>query len=222
MSNTLKLLHDEMVIAEPTFPATKEILWKIEPDTGLMSLYCENGYLDPNVKLYFNWVLLTESIFQAFQVEDTKFRIYIKDLKHNRTNYGGGGVIMKQEYTTTSLISKLDKIVIETNSVPVNPELLGTSTNEIRQVITDFDAASFIRDNLAIQFFPQGPIRYYQMNSNYPMYRIDLVVKWEDIYGNLYPLFLQDEAQVSIKLHFRKRGGDVMLTALDNADEDRR
>ena len=143
-----------MLLAEPTFPPTKEILWTIEPNSGIMSLYCENGYTDPNVKVYFNWVLNTQTVFQSYQETQEKYRLIIKNRISNQTTYGGGGVIMSQKYTTTSLISDFDKLVFETNSIPVNPELLGTSSNETRQVITDFDCAGFSRDRTDIQYFP--------------------------------------------------------------------
>jgi hypothetical protein len=214
MSNCLKELHDEIVLAEPSFPANTPILMKIQPSTNIISLYCQSGYSDPLVKVYFNFDLITETVFQSFQEAPDKFRIIIKDKKTNATTYGGGGYIMSQEYPTTALISKLDKLIFETNSIPVNPELLGTSTNEIRQVITDFNCASFSRDTLAIQYFPQGPVRHYDMNSHHALNRIDLVVKWEDVYGNLFPIYLQLDDQISIKIHFRKKKQNIIQETL--------
>lgn len=219
MSNCLTELHDQMVIAQPTFPATTPILWKIQPDTEIMSLYCPSGYADPNVKVYFNNLLEAQSIFQAFAEDDDTFRIYIKDKITNRTTYGGGGFIMSQEYPTTSLISNADKILVETNSIPVNPELLGSKTNEIRQVVTDFDIAGLVRDSLTIQFYPQGPLRYYQLKSSYPLYRMNVVVRWEDVDGITYPIYLQENAQLSMKIHFRKKGSDILFETLYKYDE---
>ena len=222
MSNCLKELHDDMVIAQPSFPANKEILWTIQPETGIMSLYCQTGYTDPNVKVYFNWILETESVFQAFQVEQDKYRIIIKDHITNQTSYGGGGVIMSQQYNTTALISEFDKLIFETNSIPVNPELLGTSTNETRQVITDFDCSSFSRDKTDVQYFPAGPVRYYQLVSREPLNRIDLVVQWEDRFGNLFPLYLQYNNQISIKIHFRKKASQILTDTIYFDDEERK
>tara|TARA_R110002126_G_scaffold156673_1_gene304077 strand:+ start:184 stop:1188 length:1005 start_codon:yes stop_codon:yes gene_type:complete len=219
MSNCLKQLHDEMVLAEPSFPANKEILMKIEPSTSIISLYCQAGYADPAVKVYFNFNLITETVFQAFQETADLFRITIEDKKTNTTTYGGGGYIMSQEYPTTALISKLDKLIFETNSIPVNPELLGTSTNETRQVITDFNCSDFARDSLAIQYYPQGPVRHYDMNSHAPLNRIDLVVQWEDVYGVLYPIYLQLDDQISIKIHFRKKGQNIIQETLYHNQE---
>jgi hypothetical protein len=189
MSNCLKQLHDEMVLAEPSFPANKEILMKIEPSTSIISLYCQAGYADPAVKVYFNFNLITETVFQAFQETADLFRITIEDKKTNTTTF------------------------------PVNPELLGTSTNETRQVITDFNCSDFARDSLAIQYFPQGPVRHYDMNSHAPLNRIDLVVQWEDVYGVLYPIYLQLDDQISIKIHFRKKGQNIIQETLYHNQE---
>ena len=219
MSNALKELHDEMVLAEPSFPANKPILMKIEPSTSIISLYCQTGYADPAVKVLFNFNLITETVFQSFQEAPDAFRITIENKFDNATTYGGGGYVMSQEYPTTALISKLDKLIFETNSIPVNPELLGTSTNETRQVITDFNCSSFARDSLAVQYYPQGPIRHYDMNSHAPLNRIDLVVQWEDVYGALYPIYLQQADQISIKIHFRKKGQNIIDNALYKGQE---
>lgn len=219
MSNCLEELHNQIVLAEPSFPASTPILWTIQPETEIMSLYCPTGYADPNVKLYFNRMLETQSVFQAFGEEQDRFRIFIKDKITNRTTYGGGGFVMSQEYPTTSLICDADKLLVETNSIPVNPELLGSKTNEIRQVVTDFDIANLVRDSLTIQFYPQGPLRYYQLKSNYPLHRMNIVVRWEDTNGNTYPIYLQENAQLSMKIHFRKKGSDILFETLYKYDE---
>jgi hypothetical protein len=219
MSNCLKELHNEMVALNPAFPASTPILWKIQPGSNIMSLYCPAGYANADVKLYFNWVLLSESIFQAYLDEADKFYVNIKDRITNRTTYGGGGYIMSQEYETTTLISDYDKLVFETNAIPVNPELLGTSINETRQVITDFDIAGIPRDGLNIQYYPSGPIRHYQLISNYPLHRVDLVIQWEDTDGNLFPIFLEEESQISVKIHFRKIGSDVLLDTIKKEND---
>lgn len=220
MSNCLTELHNDMVALNPAFPASTPILWKIQPDTNIMSLYCPAGYADPDVKLYFNWILLTESVFQAFLEQQDKYRIFIKDKLTNRTTYGGGGYIMSQEYETTTLITNYDKLVFETNSIPVNPELLGTSINETRQVITDFDIAGLERDGLNIQYFPKGPIRHYQLISKYPLHRIDLVILWQDTQGNLFPIYLEEESQVSVKIQFKKISSDILLETIKRDDAD--
>ena len=79
MSKCLKDLHDEMVLAEPSFPANKEILMKIQPSTSIISLYCQAGYADPTVKVLFNFNLITETVFQSFQEAPDAFRITIED-----------------------------------------------------------------------------------------------------------------------------------------------
>ena len=219
MTNCLAELHNEMVALKPSFPASTHILWKIEPESSIMSLYCPAGYANPAVKVYFNWILLTESVFQAFLENEDKFYILIKDKITNRTNYGGGGYIMSQEYETTTLISDYDKLVFETNSVPVQPELLGTAINETRQVITDFDIAGLPRDGLNIQYFPKGPIRYYELKSKYPLRSIDLVIQWEDKTGNLFPIFLEISSQISVKIHFKKKNSRILEDSYINIDK---
>lgn len=114
--------------------------------------------------------------------------------------------VIVQDTTTTSLWNTLFSIEFETNTIPVNPELLPTQQNIIRSVLTDFEprAGEFSRE--AIQYQPQGALRFYDLNSSYPLNSIDLVIWWVDTDNIRYPLYVSKNDLFSVKLRFRKKG----------------
>jgi len=214
ISSSFATLHNQMKAIDPAFPPTEPILVTIEPDTGLIRLLCPDGYRDPDVGVFLNWILETQLVIPSVQTGVDEFKLNIRDLKWNRNNYGGGGVSIWQEYDTRSLIKTLDKILVETNSVPVNPELIGATRNETIIVLTDFNASISVRDSIAIQYQPKGPIRYYQMNSQFPLHRLDFVVQWQDVDGNRYPIFLETFDRTTMKIHFRKKTANVLRSSI--------
>jgi hypothetical protein len=213
ITNTLKLLHDQMKIAEPTFSPTKECLMDYDSTTDLFSVYAQTAYADPNIKIIFNQELTELFSFQMYSnptVLDPNILEYvllIKDNYNNSASYGGGGYKMTQEYSTTGLWNIARNILFETNSIPVESELLGQSSKNVqRQVITDFNIDRSVRsDRSSIQFFPQGTQRWVDLNSNEELRRIDIKVSWEDVAGNIYPIFLTAEDPISLKIQFRKK-----------------
>tara|TARA_R110000796_G_scaffold114166_1_gene225881 strand:- start:1935 stop:2927 length:993 start_codon:yes stop_codon:yes gene_type:complete len=213
VSNTLKDLHDQMVIAQPTFPPTKECLMTYDSATDLFSVLAQTAYATPNIKIIFNQELTELFSFQMFSnptmldPDILEYLLLIKDNFNNSSSYGGGGYIMTQEYSTTGLWNISRNILFETNSIPVETELLGQSSlNVQRQVITDFNIDRSTRsDRSSIQFFPQGTLRWVDLNSSEELRRIDIKVSWEDISGNIYPLFITGEDPLGIKIQFRKK-----------------
>lgn len=211
-NKTLKDLHDAMVLAEPTFAPTKECAVSLSPDTNLITFYAQTLYGAPSVELSFNFSLASQTLFDFVKLDTDLFKLKIQSTGINNISWGGlFGYTMIQQSNTLASISDLDKIIFETSSIPVNPELLGTgSNNETRQVITDFNASNFTRDNLPIQFFPMGPLRFYTLNSSYPLSKLDLIVSWEDKKGKVRPIFLDVNNPITVKLLFQKKGSKIL------------
>lgn len=123
-----------------------------------------------------------------------------------------------QEYATNQQWTSLRKILVTTNSIPVQNEIIPTFTNTGSQtsisasfpIITDFipqiepaNAASSTRS--IAYYIPSSQYRLVDMISDNPLYSIDLKVFWQDKYGNLYPVLLSCTQQASIKLAFVRK-----------------
>ena len=82
-------------------------------------------------------------------------------------------------------------------------ELLPTQYNNSVAVLTDFEPIVAEPSRETIQFFPQGPLRFYDLRSEYPLTDIDLSIKWVDKRDNTYPLYLSSGDSFTVKLLFR-------------------
>lgn len=227
ISNTLKSIHDQMKLAEPTFAPTKPIYMNYETDTYMYPLYVQTSYLNTNIKLIFDGNLYT--LFSSFQSYDQpsplvagtdEFVILLKDNGNNSTTLGGYNFKIQQQFSTIALISSLRSIIFESNSIPIVSELLGQSSKNItRLVITDFlTPRNGVVDRSAIQFFPQGPRRWIPLASSQELRRMDIKVSWEDEFGNLYPIVSDFRNPMSIKLVFRKKDNNTLQESLQNED----
>ena len=162
------------------------------------------------VYIYFNNNLANYfPALQNFGTADATLNkwIRVKDNFNNRSTIGGNNYYtITEEYNTLFLWNDLQKIVLETDTIPVNNELLGSQTNKTRKIITDFEPLSSINDRSAIQFYPQGALRFYDLVSNYPLTNMNVKIYWADKAGVQYPIYLNDTDNLTIKLYFKKKG----------------
>ena len=167
-------------------------------------------YADP-VYIYFNSSLMSYfPALQNYSDETDPIKAHYIKVKDNFNNVSVVGGItyyeIKEEYTTLFLWNDLQKIVLETDSIPVNNELQGSQTNKQRKVITDFEPLSSVNDRSQIQYFPQGALRFYDLISDYPLKRMNLRIYWETKDGRTFPLYINDYDNCSVKLYFKKKG----------------
>ena len=182
--------------------------------TELCSIYApveyDSSIADP-IEIYFNSDLF--DLFPSFQNFQTADPIKAKQLliKSNngltsQTINGNPYYVMEQEFVSIFLWSDLFSIIFETNSIPVSTENLASQTNKTRRIITDFEPAQDINNRSSIQFFPRGPLRYYDLESSTPLRRIDLNILWTTKTGEVFPLRMNSTDELSIKLEFKRKG----------------
>jgi len=93
------------------------------------------------------------------------------------------------------------KQVVFKSSIPVEPELRSGQSRVQDQILTDFNVTGII-DHTPLSFYPEGPLRKYNLLSTDPLRTIDLKVFWRDIDGQDYPWLLYADDLVSCKLRF--------------------
>jgi hypothetical protein len=201
----------------PLAPPTEPPYMTYDPTTKLCSLYAQQSYrtsglpvpIPDTIKIFFSATLHTK-FFVSLPIVDTPTiggEIYtqmrIEDLKNNTPTAPLNYYEMKQEYTTLALWSDLQSILLETNSIPVEPEFEPTENDTTRRIITDFEPSIEINDRQAFQYQPQGALRWYDLRSNYPLRSLDVRILWKSKTGTTYPLYIQNGETASIKLRFR-------------------
>jgi hypothetical protein len=215
------------VLRFPGAPPTEPPFMTYDAETTLCSIYAEQTYesqtTTPTIDMFFNIPLYT--LFPSFPTfdftEDPKtYQVLIKNTKTNSTTYNGlPYFINEQEYTTLFLWNSFQSIVFESDRIPVESEYLPSQTNVTRRVITDFEPLESVNNRQAFQFYPQGPLRYYDLKSNYPLRNIDIRVFWEDREGNTYPVYVDQGEIFSLKILFRKKRELALLDVMERADD---
>ena len=197
-------------VLEPLMPPTEAPFITYNPETSLLTWNIEQVYAN-TTKVFFNENLYL--LVPSFQNYDQFispgvyfFQMLCKDNRNNSTLIKGKNYFStKQEYPTLFLWSDFQTILFETNLIPVNPEYLDTQDNDTRRVLSDFQPLEGQNDRTTIQYFPAGPLRYYDLTNNNELSDIDLNVLWEDKNGISYPLYLSNDDVLTMKILFKKK-----------------
>lgn len=208
MNKALTDAFTDLQTAEPTIPINESPFITLNQDTRLCILYTHTNFFGSLIKLNFSNNLYTR-FFNSFwahyiPVTDT-FEIQLQTDQGEETINGISYFLTKQSFSTLALWSDIKSIIFQTFKIPVQTELEQGQGNVTRLVITDFNVGSDINDRTNIQYFPQGPLRYYDLQSNKELREIDLFVNWEDKKGKTYPLYIQDNEVFTMKIKFTKK-----------------
>jgi hypothetical protein len=214
---------------KPLAPQTEPPFLTFDGVTNLFTLYAEQLYdstaLTP-MRIYFNKTLF--KILPSFEIifddslgdPNKRHQLLVKNNKINGTTYNGKPYYtMAQESSTLSLWYDFVSIQFETDTIPVNPEFAPTANNTISRVLTDFEPLTAEPSREVIQFFPQGPLRYYDLTSNFPMKSIDLRIRWKDKSNVSYPLYIASGDQFTCKLQFRLKAMKQLDAILDESKD---
>jgi hypothetical protein len=185
-----------------------------EPETQLISLYSQPQY---NIKkpipiyIYFSTSLFTFfSAFQNFSNEIDPVLSHYFNVKDNGNNLetinGNQYIRITQEYEDLFLWNDFQSLIFETDNIPVDSELLGTQKNITRQILIDFEPISQINDQSIIQFSPQFNLKLYEMISNIELRKIDIRIFWNTKDGQTYPLIINNNDRLTVKMLFKKKG----------------
>jgi hypothetical protein len=126
-----------------------------------------------------------------------------------------------QEYSTLALWSSLRKILIISNSIPINSEYTPTNNSGISStlpIISDFvPQIEYPGQGRSVAYYnPTSQYRLVDMKSSEGLNTIDIKIYWQDLDQNIYPLLILAGQQASLKLGFFKKtlykNGNGMLS----------
>ncbi len=119
--------------------------------------------------------------------------------------------IFTQQYSMIQYWSSLRKILITTGTIPIAYENIpgpdNSSINVSLPVLTDFVIPlENAGDSRTIAYYnPTAQYRLVDMISDTPLYRINIKVYWEDVFGNRYPMGIEYDQTSSIKIGFFRK-----------------
>lgn len=213
INQALKTCWNTMSIAKPLQPTTEPPFMTYDAKSSLCSLYAEQLYDSSTntIEIMFSknlYVLFPsfQSFVQTINPNLTHYQVLIKNNNTNFTTFNSKQYyIMEQEYQTLFLWNSFKSLLFETDNIPTEPEFQPSQTNITRRLLTDFEPISEINNRQTFQYFPQGPIRFYDLTSKYPMNRMDMRVFWETRDGTTYPIYLGEGDVLTMKILFRKK-----------------
>jgi len=196
--------YNELKVLQPLIPATKPPY--VTLSNNLLSLNAEQAYESslPNpIKIFFNKAAAEQfpSIPQFFETADR-----IQYLIINQYNNLNAGIYsMTQSIEGISTWGKLNRILLESSTVPVNTQLIGAQENIQIRVLEDFNIEEDTNRVENVVFIPLGPTRINILTSNYPLYSIDVNVRWFSSDGDSQIILIPRFSRASIKLRFTKK-----------------
>lgn len=108
-----------------------------------------------------------------------------------------------QDYVTIINWNPFRKILIVTNLLPVQTELVDGSGDGFLPIISDFiPTIDTVDVRSTFQYTPAGQYRLVDLISDGPINKVDIFVYWQDLWGNLNTLYLEPWATMSVKLGF--------------------
>jgi hypothetical protein len=211
----LQTSYTALKLAEPTAPPTEAPYFTYNSTTQLITYHCEQLYDiagPPTIQVIMGMSLTTMFANFPYILEKTAPPIVtgtlaIKDFKNNTATIGGKLYYSTlQTFPSLELWSDFETILFETDSIPVSAENIGAQANIRRHVLTDFKPGVGINNRQSIQFLPRGPLRYYNLTSDYPLRSINMKAFWQSVVdGRVYPIVLTGKDVVSVKIMFKKK-----------------
>ena len=120
----------------------------------------------------------------------------------------GNSVFSSSETSTSEYLRRnLHSFIVASNILSVKGELLSAGT-ESRKVLTDFEINPDEYPTY-IQYYSQGYMRYYPLESNLPLRDMGLKVYYDNIQGDIYPLTIPNNMVGTIKLEFRPKATEI-------------
>jgi len=204
--------YTNIVLADPTYPGVQAPYFRLDGDLPNFVAEQAINTTTSTVKWYMNFELQTIIPTISYNLNcigagNLSFQIVIKDNKNNKETIDGVPCyVMISESSPLFLWNDFQNLLFQSNTIPIVPELLGTSVQNTRRVLTDFNPQASFFDRTPLQFFPQGPLRWYDLKSSQPLNQVDLIVSWADKTGKLYPIELLKNDTLSVKILFRRKG----------------
>jgi hypothetical protein len=198
--------------------------FKLNPTTGLISLYAEEAYYDQNIALpiQVGADIIVQKQIMFLKADFTLTQSYVYSLnKYPHTfeieSIGGVNYIVQtQEGTSSFAFNPIQKILILSNTIPVRAQftqLNSSSTDEQSgtnslNILQDFKVNSenaIGETRKGITYVPNKRIPLDLVNET-PLKQMDLAVYFTDVNNNLYPITLLRGEQFDIKISFSRIG----------------
>lgn len=217
MVNTaLKSCYTQMLVLNPLFsvPVADAIQIIYETSTQLfyMNIPAFSG-------LYFNNQLeirMTTELYIGFFPSFPSKGIFSSPINlpilfvFDSTQRVGGPTVFRiyNESPCIAIWNQFQKILILSNTIPINPEIISSSNQQTRSLLLDFEPTPSVSSTVPFQFFA-NIFRWVDLISNQPLSQIEITVQIQYRDGSIFPLYLQKNEAMTIKLVLRLKNSHL-------------
>ena len=193
--------------------------------TQLCSIWTQIEYenvidviLDNRIFSFFaNYANTKEDIGLPFTKE-----IRILTIKSNLVNVKTIGLIdyicITQDYVYIQEWTQFDRLLIETSSIPINPQSIGSSSNIEQTVLTDFLITKKVNNRLSYINRFESPLSLQTTTSEYPLRRIDMRLSWFNGFDlTTENVLINNTGSANVKLVFTNRLNQILLELNDES-----
>jgi hypothetical protein len=177
MNDALKVLYDQMVVLEPTFLAIEQPFVTLK--NNLISINIEDFYYLNNCFIYSNDPLYGYlRNINIFFIDNLLIKYLYNNHMPSYIRNGNLFYYLEQEVQSIENWNTLDRILLETSTVPVTSEQIGAENNLQINILGDYIRIPSPNRPIFYDFISRGPIRLVDLNSSYPQSSIDVIVRW--------------------------------------------
>ena len=140
-------------------------------------------------------------------------------VKNQETINGFNYLFLEQEFQTVSKFNSVKNISFQVFGISTTAEYLSSNASDIKGggqfteqgadlvdfVLTDFEISNTQADQTSVQFYPQGPLRWYDLNSSMPLRSIQIHLYYTDEFGLKFPITIGYLDTFTLKLEFRRK-----------------
>ena len=231
LNNALLAAWTALKAAFPLQPSTAAPFVAFDPATQLFSLYGQSALTTPGAEIdievtypigrLFGSIGFVRAVSYPYSGPGTgRFSWATLNLNGLNTVTIGGQPWYKmvQDFSTYPKWSSIRSLQFQVFGIPTTAEYLASTPGVnipgqgveaggdlVSFVLTDFEPIGGAPDNLNIQYFPQGPLRWYNLIGNVPLRAITIQVLWQDDRGITRPVTIGYEDTFTLKIEFRRK-----------------
>ena len=219
INQTWQSIWDDLKIAEPALPSLYPPHLYYDPSTQLLSLYAEQVYLSAPINIYLNKQMSIKlGSFSQFELSPDKFQLLIRNNFTNTVTFRGQpSFVMANSYVFVQTWSDFERVIIETDTIPVVLEDEGAQADVKRPILTDFIPTQSIDRVTSLQFFDTNAFRRYaNLVSSYPQRSLDIRILSENSRGETSAIFINKGTTGTLKLGIRDENYVDLNELVDN------
>lgn len=214
VNNAIQVAYNNCAL-DPNFPIDPEnaIRMIFEPQTELFYLEVPTDhqlYFSGRIQLRFSLALYLNffSTFPAQYYEDPVDLPLNFVFTPNRSTVSASIFKQYNETPCISVWNTVAKLLILSNTIPVNNEIISSSNQKSQAVLMDFEPTAGVASSLAYQYFAITH-RWYDMIGTTPLNQLQIEVNVVYKDGSTFPLLIQRGEFFSMKLLIRPKESNV-------------